>query len=56
MRVRLNALPRTTLLEIIDTFGLNPAGKSLSWLSRNQLVTFIVTAVEVQTTMSRRTP
>jgi hypothetical protein len=34
MRVRLNALPRTTLLEIIDTFGLNPAGKSLSWLSR----------------------
>ena len=54
MRVRLSALPRATLLEIIDTFGLNPAGKSLSWLSRHQLVTFILTAVEVQTAMSRR--
>ena len=54
MRLRLGGLPRATLLQIISEFGLNPAGKSLSWLSRNQLVTFIVTAVEVQTAMSRR--
>jgi hypothetical protein len=54
MRAQLRVLPRATLLHIIATFGLNPAGKSLAWLSRDQLVTFIVTAVEVQTSMSRR--
>jgi hypothetical protein len=56
MRARLNALPRTTLLSIIVAFGLNPAGKSLAWLSDRQLVTFIVTATEVQTGQARRTP
>ena len=54
MRVRLAALPRATLLEIIATFGLNPAGKSLAWLSQLQLVTFIMTAVEVQISSGRR--
>lgn len=48
MRIRLATLPRSMLLDTIDTFGLNPAGKSLAWLSDAQLVTFIVTAVEVQ--------
>ena len=48
MRRRLSALSRSTLLELIATYGLNPAGKSLSWLNHRQLVTFIVTAVEVQ--------
>ena len=48
MRARLAVLPRSMLLDIIETFGLNPAGKSLAWLSNAQLVTFIVTAVEVQ--------
>jgi hypothetical protein len=48
MRTRLSALPSELLRQIISEFGLNPAGKSLSWLNRNQLVTFILTAVEVQ--------
>ena len=54
MRARLGVLPRATLLDIIETFGLNPAGKSLTWLSNAQLVTFIVTAVEVQSASRRR--
>ena len=33
MRARLNALPGVTLLSIIAASGLNPAGKSLTWLS-----------------------
>lgn len=54
MRARLAGLPRPKLLDIIETFGLNPAGKSLAWLSNAQLVTFIVTAVEVQSTSGTR--
>jgi hypothetical protein len=54
MRARLSALPRPMLLEMIATFGLNPAGKSLSWLRDHQLVTFIVTAVEAQILSGRR--
>ena len=53
MRARLSVLSRAALLEIITTFGLNPAGKSLAWLSQLQLVTFIVTAVEVQVSSGR---
>jgi hypothetical protein len=53
MRHRLNALSRVILLDIIDTFMLNPAGKSLSWLSDRQLVTFIITSVETQITMGK---
>ena len=56
MRARLSALPRVTLLEIITAFELNPAGKSLAWLSDHQLVTFIVTATEVQIRQGRRAP
>ena len=54
MRARLSALPRPMLLDIITEFGLNPAGKSLSWLGDHQLVTFIVTAVEAQIRSGRR--
>jgi hypothetical protein len=54
MRARLGVLPRAMLLDIIESFGLNPAGKSLAWLSNAQLVTFIVTAVEVQSVSRRR--
>jgi hypothetical protein len=54
MRARLAALPRSMLLDIIAAFGLNPAGRSLAWLSDRQLVTFIVTAVEVQSTSGKR--
>jgi hypothetical protein len=56
MRARLGALPGATLLEIIAAFELNPAGKSLAWLSDRQLVTFIVTATEVQIRQGRRAP
>ena len=48
MRVRLRALTRAELLAVIGEYGLNPAAKSLVRLSDSQLVTFIVTAVEVQ--------
>jgi hypothetical protein len=48
MRARLSTLPRSALLDVVAEFGLNPAGKSLSWLTDHQLVTFIVTAVEAQ--------
>jgi len=54
MRARLNAWPRATLLNIITASALNPAGKSLAWLSDRQLVTFIVTAVEAQLSAGRR--
>ena len=54
MRARLAGLPRSMLLDIIETFGLNPAGKSLTWLSDGQLITFIVTAVEVQSASGTR--
>ena len=48
MRARLSALPRGILLNIIVASDLNPARKSLVWLSDRQLVTFIITAVEAQ--------
>jgi hypothetical protein len=48
MKARLSALPVGSLRQMIVDFGLNRAGKSLSWLNRNQLVTFIITATEVQ--------
>jgi hypothetical protein len=54
MRSRLGAWPRATLLHIITGFDLNPAGKDLSWLSDQQLVTFIVTAVEAQLSAGTR--
>jgi hypothetical protein len=53
MRTRLNALSRLILQNMIDTYGLNPAGKDLSWLSDRQMVTFIITAVETQIAMRR---
>jgi len=55
MRLRLAALPRRMLLEIIAAFALNPAGMNLSWLNDSQLVTFIVTAVDAQLLAGRRT-
>jgi hypothetical protein len=53
LRTRLAALPRATLLQIIATHDLNPAGKSLAWLTNAQLVTFIVTAVDAQIRMGK---
>jgi hypothetical protein len=54
MRSTLSALPRPMLLAMIAEFGLNPAGKSLSWLRDHQLVTFIITAVEAQIRLGKR--
>ena len=54
MRARLSTLSRAVLLDIIAAYGLNPAGKSLVWLSDRQLVTFIVTAVEAQLASGKR--
>lgn len=44
----LRALNRPRLLNIISAFDLNPAGKDVSWMSDDQLVTFLVVAVEAQ--------
>jgi len=48
LRVRLRALTRPELIAMIQKYDLNPGAQSLTRLSNSQLVTFIVTAVEVQ--------
>jgi hypothetical protein len=48
LRQELGALNRPRLLNIILAFDLNPAGEDLSWMTDAQLVTFIVTATDVQ--------
>ena len=54
LRGRLGPLARVELLAMIEHYGLNPAGKSLARLTTSQLVTFIVTAVEVQSLQHHR--
>ena len=54
LRARLRVLTRPELVAIVQNYDLNPAGKSLTRLSDSQLVTFIVTAVEVQALQGRR--
>jgi hypothetical protein len=54
LRAALRPLSRAQLLAVISTYGLNPAGKSLAWLTHAQLVTFIATAVEAQLLLRRR--
>jgi hypothetical protein len=54
LRGRLRLLARSELLAMIEHYGLNRAGKSLARLTESQLVTFIVTAVEVQLGLQRR--
>ena len=53
LRARLRVLTRPELLGVIRSYGLNPAGKSLINLTDAQLVTFIVTAVDVQSIQDR---
>ena len=48
LRQELHALDRPRLLNIIAAFDLNPASKDVMALSDEQLVTFIVVAVEAQ--------
>jgi hypothetical protein len=54
LRARLRTLTRPELLATIDNYGLNPARKGLTRLSDSQLVTFIITAAEVQALRGRR--
>ena len=53
LRARLRVLTRAELLGMIRRYDLNPAGKSLVRLTDSQLVTFILTAVEVQALQGR---
>ena len=48
LRQELGALNRPRLLNIIEAYDLNPAGDDPSWMTDAQLVTFIVTATDVQ--------
>ena len=48
LRQELTALNRPRLLNIIAAYDLNPAAKQIGWMTDQQLVTFIVTAVEAQ--------
>jgi hypothetical protein len=48
LRLRLQPLTRLELLAIIDAYDLNPAKLSLARLTNLQLITFIVTATQVQ--------
>lgn len=48
LRARLQPLTRAELLAIIANYNLDPARLSLARLTDRQLVTFIVTATEVQ--------
>ena len=50
LRAALQRLTRAELLGIIDAYNLNPPSHSLARLSDRQLVTFIITATEVQAT------
>jgi hypothetical protein len=51
----LRALNRSRLLNIIDAHYLNPGREDLAWMSDNQLVRFIVVAVETQLAHGART-
>ena len=53
LQSRLLPLTRTELLTIISDYDLNPAQLSLARLTTAQLVTFIVTATEVQVLQGR---
>jgi hypothetical protein len=48
LATHLRSLTRSELLGVIETYTLNPAKLSLARLTDRQLVTFIVTAVQVQ--------
>jgi len=54
LRQQLGALNRPRLLNIIAAYDLNPAGEDVSWMTDRQLITFIVTATEVQLLNSAR--
>ena len=49
----LSALGRARLLNIIEAYALNPAGKDILWMTDDQLITFVVTAVDAQMRVGR---
>jgi hypothetical protein len=48
LRQELHAFDRPRLINIIDAFLLNPGGEDITMMSLDQLITFIVVAVDVQ--------
>jgi hypothetical protein len=48
LRQELGALNRPRLINIIAAYDLNPADEDLTWMSDEQLVKFIVVAVEAR--------
>ncbi len=48
LRQELHAFDRPRLMNIIDAFLLNPGGEDITMMSLDQLITFIVVAVDVQ--------
>ena len=48
LRQHLRALNRPRLLNIIAAYELNPRREDITWMTDSQLVTFIVTATEIQ--------
>jgi len=53
LRRELLLFKRSMLRDLIVTHGLNPAGLDLARLTKAQLATFIVTAIEAQASRSR---
>jgi hypothetical protein len=53
LRAQLGPLTRSELLTVIQLYDLDPAGLSLVRLTDRQLVTFIATAVEIQSQQGR---
>ena len=54
LRQELGALNRPRLLNIIAAHDLNPAGDDVTWMTDAQLITFIVTATDVQLAQAGR--
>ena len=54
LQQELGALNRPRLLNIIAAYDLNPSGEDVTWMTDAQLITFIVTAVEVQLAKASR--
>jgi hypothetical protein len=53
LKQELTAFDRARLVNIINAYDLNPGGEDLTPLSNRQLITFIVTAVDVQMKVRR---
>jgi hypothetical protein len=54
LQQELGALNRPRLLNIIAAYDLNPSREDVTWMTDAQLITYIVTAVEVQLAKASR--